>query len=313
MRKIAGLLRAYVTEDFRPGYYGLTAVFLTTAIALNYRYDFEDKVIDSYYGREIRMLWYFLFYAVAYYGTVALDVFTSGKESAAYIRQPRFWLLSLAGLAILGIDGGSYYHRPVAEAVFAPETRIWGYQVFVNLSSLFTILLPCALLYYFHPDRSAGFFGLTARHVSVRTYGGLLLVMAPLIAWASFQPDFLQAYPAYERNAAATVWGVPAGLTALVFELAYGWDFVATELTFRGLLVIGLAYAMGRRAVLPMVVTYAFLHFGKPVGETIGSVFGGYILGVLALRTRNIWGGIAIHLGVAWLMEAAAFIQIGLR
>jgi membrane protease YdiL (CAAX protease family) len=103
--------------------------------------------------------------------------------------------------------------------------------------------------------------------------------------------------------------GVPKWVTVLFFELVYGWDFVATEWIFRGFFVIGMASVMGPRAVLPMVVTYAFLHFGKPLGETIGSVFGGYILGVIALRTGSIWGGIAIHLGVAWLMEIAAFLQ----
>ena len=310
MRKIVGLLRAHFAEDFRPGYYGLTAIFLAVTIGLNYRYDFEDSVIDAYNGREVRMLWYFLLYAVAYFGTVGLDVLTS--RDLSYVRQPRFWLLSLAGLAILGLDGGFYYHRPASEALFAPETRAWGAQVLVNLNSVF-ILLPCALLYQWHPDRTAGFWGLTTRHVELRPYVGLLLVMVPLIGWASFQPDFLRTYPSYERNNVAAIWGLPEVLPALGFELAYGWDFVATELVFRGLLVIGLAYVMGRRAVLPMVVTYAFLHFGKPLGETIGSVFGGYILGVIALRTRNIWGGVAIHLGVAWLMEAAAFAQIGLR
>ena len=315
MGKIFGLLRQFLADDFRPACYALTAGFLAVATALNYHFDFEDSVIDAYNGREIRMLWYFLLYAVAYYGTVGLDVLTARRRAApaTYVREPRFWLLSLAGLAILGIDGGFYYHRAAAEAVFAPETRVWGHQVLVNLNSVWTILLPCALLYAVHPDRSAGMFGLTTHGTDLRPYAALLLLMAPLIAWASFLPAFLAVYPSYKTNDAAAVWGVPAWLTALGFELAYGWDFIATELLFRGLLVIGLAVAMGRRAVLPMVVTYAFLHFGKPLGETIGSVFGGYILGVIALRTRNIWGGVAIHLGVAWLMEIAAFAQIGLR
>lgn len=312
MRKIIRCLREHFREDFHAGWYAVTLVFLVTAIALNYRYDFEDSVIDAYVGREVRMLWYFLFYGLAYYFTVGAYVLTTRDTS--FVRQPRFWVLSLAALAMLGVDGGFYYHRAVADVLFEPATRTYGYQVVVNLNSLLTILLPCALLaVYYHSGRSAGIFGLTRHGVDLRPYAGLLLVMVPLIGWASFQPDFLGNYPAYEQNDAAATWGVPAALTALGFELAYGWDFVATELLFRGLLVIGLASVMGRRAVLPMVVTYAFLHFGKPLGETIGSVFGGYILGAIALYTRNIWGGVAIHLGVAWLMELAAFLQIGLR
>ncbi len=318
MRKIIALLRAYLAEDFQLAPYVATAVFLTLALGLNYRYDFEDSVIDAYIGREIRMVWYFLFYGLAYYGTVALEAATRHRTpdnaDRAYLRNPRFWGLSLAALAILGLDGGFYYQRAATEAWFAPATRVWGYQVLVNLNSVLTILLPCALLYRWHPDHGAGLFGLRAVKISsLRAYAGLLVFMVPLITWASFQPDFLASYPSYERNSAAATWGVSPLLTAAVYELAYGWDFVATELIFRGLLIIGVAYAAGRRALLPMVVTYAFLHFGKPLGEAIGSIFGGYILGVLALRTRSIWGGIAIHLGVAWLMELAAFLQIGLR
>jgi membrane protease YdiL (CAAX protease family) len=137
----------------------------------------------------------------------------------------------------------------------------------------------------------------------------MLLIMAPLIGFASFGSDFQEDYPSYPDTMAHQYLGVPKWVTVLFFELVYGWDFVATEWIFRGFFVIGMASVMGRRAVLPMVVTYAFLHFGKPLGETIGSIFGGYILGVIALRTGSIWGGIAIHLGVAWLMEIAAFLQ----
>jgi hypothetical protein len=44
--------------------------------------------------------------------------------------------------------------------------------------------------------------------------------------------------------------------------------------------------------------------------ETVGSVFGGFALGVLAYKSRNIYGGIIVHLGVAWGMELAAFSQL---
>ena len=65
---------------------------------------------------------------------------------------------------------------------------------------------------------------------------------------------------------------------------------------------------LGEYVVYPMVVAYAILHFGKPLGETIGSIAGGYILGVLAYKTRNIYGGIFIHMGIAFLMEMFALI-----
>ena len=93
------------------------------------------------------------------------------------------------------------------------------------------------------------------------------------------------------------------------YELAYGLDFVTVEFLFRGFMVIGMIGVLGRQAVLPMAVTYCFLHFGKPAGEAISSVFGGYILGVIALETRSIWGGIIVHAGIAWMMEIIAYVQ----
>jgi membrane protease YdiL (CAAX protease family) len=76
---------------------------------------------------------------------------------------------------------------------------------------------------------------------------------------------------------------------------------------FRGFLVIGLSKLLGKNVILPMAATYVVLHFGKPMGETISSVLGGYILGIIALYSRNIWGGVFIHGGIAFLMEVFAF------
>ncbi|MEM9340836.1 MAG: CPBP family intramembrane glutamic endopeptidase, partial [Bacteroidota bacterium] len=83
------------------------------------------------------------------------------------------------------------------------------------------------------------------------------------------------------------------------------------ELIFRGFLIFAFSRTLGSWAVLPMLTTYAFLHFGKPLGETISSIFGGYVLGIIAYNSRNIWGGIFIHLGVAWLMELFGWLQQG--
>jgi hypothetical protein len=78
---------------------------------------------------------------------------------------------------------------------------------------------------------------------------------------------------------------------------------------FRGALVIGMAALMGRKAILPMVAVYCAIHFGKPLGETISSVFGGFILGALAYQTRHIWGGVIVHILIALSMEVLGNIH----
>ena len=138
----------------------------------------------------------------------------------------------------------------------------------------------------------------------------MLLLMVPVIYIATWLPGFLEYYPTYKRAGGfgfAAHYKIPEFVASMIYELFYLTDFLNTELFFRGFLVIGLSKLMGKNVVLPMVATYAVLHFGKPMGETISSVFGGYILGVIALYSRNIWGGVFIHGGIALFMELFAF------
>ena len=98
------------------------------------------------------------------------------------------------------------------------------------------------------------------------------------------------------------------GWYKLLFELSYGSDFFTIELFFRGFLVLAFARWAGRDAILPMALFYCTIHFGKPVGECISSYFGGIILGVVILNTRSLFGGLLVHLGIAWLMELGGYL-----
>ena len=74
-------------------------------------------------------------------------------------------------------------------------------------------------------------------------------------------------------------------------------------------LIFAFLRTLGGYAVLPMIATYAVLHFGKPLTEAVSSVFGGYLLGILSYNTRSVWGGIMIHMGIAWLMELFGYLH----
>jgi membrane protease YdiL (CAAX protease family) len=54
-----------------------------------------------------------------------------------------------------------------------------------------------------------------------------------------------------------------------------------------------------------MVVAYAMIHFEKPLLEALSSIFGGLVLGIISYRTKSIYGGVIIHLGIASTMEIA--------
>ncbi len=76
--------------------------------------------------------------------------------------------------------------------------------------------------------------------------------------------------------------------------------FFTIELFFRGFIILAFIKYGGKNVILPMAVFYCTIHFGKPVAECISSYFGGLILGAIVYNTKSIWGGLIIHLGIAW-------------
>lgn len=305
MKKIISHLKGHVRQDFNGKIYGLTFLFLAACIYFNYQVDFEDSIIDTYTGQPIHLLWKYLFFAFAYFGANSILII-AGKRK--HYNDPQFWIYSLFGLAVIALDTGSPLALWISQEV-PGELTYFVYKVFRNLSNLVTVFLPLLIFYKFYERSADHFYGLGATKVNFKPYFAFLAIMLPLIVWASFQPDFLNTYPSYRANHAYRYLEVPEWFTVGIFEIAYGLDFISVEVLFRGFFVIAMAKIIGKDALLPMVVTYAFLHFGKPLGETIGSIFGGYILGIIALYSNSIWGGIVVHLGVAWLMEVAAFLQ----
>jgi membrane protease YdiL (CAAX protease family) len=138
-----------------------------------------------------------------------------------------------------------------------------------------------------------GFF----RHLVI--YVALFLLVLPLVIIASRTHQFRETYPFY-RNANHSYGDLFA------WEAVYAAQFMALEFFFRGFLLQGLRRAIGGNAVFVMLVPYCMIHFGKPLPETLGAIGAGLILGTLAMRTKSIWGGVLIHLGVAMTMDLLA-------
>ena len=78
-----------------------------------------------------------------------------------------------------------------------------------------------------------------------------------------------------------------------------------------GVLLFGLESRLGINAVFVSVIPYCLIHVHKPVLEAFGSIVAGSVLGVLALRTRSIGGGIFVHVFVALGMDSIALWKSG--
>ncbi|AQG81424.1 CPBP family intramembrane glutamic endopeptidase [Spirosoma montaniterrae] len=300
-------LRTHLQTDFQPDLYGAVAVWLVLLLTVNYYLDLEDSYIDSFQGQPIWPVFYFGLYATCYY--VSVWLWTHFCHRPDIWRNREFWTRSLTALISYSIYSGFYAHSELSRQLWDGQAFVFLYYCLHNLQSLLTIVLPLYLFYRFADPQPSQFYGMAPKRKGLVLYLTLLALMVPLITWASFQPDFLASYPTYHDTSANEFFGVPEWVTTLIYELCYGWDFVPTELLFRGFLVIGMSRVLGSGAILPMIVWYCAIHFGRPVGEAVSSIFGGYLLGVLALSTRSIWGGLLIHIGIAWGMEIAAFLQ----
>lgn len=307
MKKIFNYFVDFHKSYFQVRLYLAVACFIALLLTFNYLLDVEDSYIDRL-PRPRRLVAYFLYNCIAYYG-VLLIVWLIGKEKLQLTRN--FWLKSLIGFMILGLDNTyvSWYSL-VSELVPAP-TVIFYNKLIVNSISVLLIFIPLVLMkYFFDSKESFGIYGFTFSKVDWKPYWLMLLAMIPLIYFATYLPGFSDYYPCYKRAggaAFAEYYNISKYWPVFLFESVYIGDFLFTELFFRGFLVIGMTKLLGKNAVLPMVAAYCMLHFGKPVGEAVSSVFGGYILGIIALYSRNIWGGVFVHGGIAGLMELFAW------
>lgn len=136
----------------------------------------------------------------------------------------------------------------------------------------------------------------------------MLVLMVPLIVLASTQSDFLSSYPRGLKSVDLDLTQLNHLKYFLLYELVYGLDFVNIELFFRGFLILAFLKYAGARAVMPVAMFYVIIHFGKPLGESISSFFGGTLLGIITLYGRSILGGIIVHVGIAYMMEIGALI-----
>jgi membrane protease YdiL (CAAX protease family) len=134
-------------------------------------------------------------------------------------------------------------------------------------------------------------------------YAAMLACVLPLVVLVSFEPHFQSTYPFYRR--------VDTLPRLLAWELSYGFQFVTLELFFRGFLLFFSARVLGPWAIVAMTLPYMMIHFGKPLPECIGSIAAGFVLGLVALRTRSIFAGMFVHIAVAWSMDSLSLWQSG--
>lgn len=305
MKKIWKFLINHIREDFNLKQYAIVLLFLATVLTINYNSDLGYYFLKRPTG-VVKYLCHFLFYSSAYFFTLLL---LFRRKEKTFFSNKQLWLKSVAGLAALSLDSSVPFLHGWINRTWEADLQLWAYKVSINTLGILTVILPLFIVYWALDRNKNHYYGLIPKRFDARPYFYMLLIMLPIMIAASFIPSFQRQYPMYKVSEAHHILNVPEWVTILIYEFVYGFDFVTVEFLFRGFLVIGMIEILGRHAVLAMAVTYCFLHYGKPPGEAISSVFGGYLLGVVAYETKSIWGGVIVHVGIAWMMELIGFAQ----
>lgn len=181
--------------------------------------------------------------------------------------------------------------------------NLLGYLWWGSINLLGFVIVPMLTirLWLKEPLHNYGWqWGDTHKH-----WQGYLLLTSPIICFAiiaSFGNDFSNHYPFYKQ--ANRSW-----FDLLAWETIYIAQFIAIEFFFRGYLVNGLHRKFGSLSIAVMCLPYLMLHFPKLWPESFGAILFGFFLGILALMSRSIWGGVFVHVAIALTMDIAALIQ----
>jgi hypothetical protein len=301
MKEIIGYIRKFAKEVDKTVLI-FSSLFIAVMVGLNYGASLEKRLVNNEVLPYPQLLGRVIMFGICF-GVPYLIL--------AFKKKIKFTAALLCCLAIApclfalkaGIDLDWSISRDHDWNIYWNEILYWP----VRTAGMSLLLFGCWKMF----NRQQDNYGLSAKDLHWKPYWIMLLFMVPLIAIASTQADFLHTYPKLKNILPLPADASPGWWYKLLYELAYGSDFFSIELFFRGFLVIGFAKWVGKDAIIPMACFYCSIHFGKPLGECISSYFGGLLLGIVSYHTRSIYGGLMVHLGIAWLMEVGAVLGRG--
>jgi hypothetical protein len=296
MKKIAGYLIDYFLNVDKK-IFVLSSLFIAGAIYINYHFKLEKIIVRLPFWQKYGA-WFLIFF-IAFTFPYLLSFLFRKKIK----KDPKFFLLLFIAPALFAwkLSATIQFNFYADEA----KNKYWNHIAYWPIKLL--IIAGCLWIIWKLFEKTQPFYGFNLKNFKQGPYLIMLLIMAPLVAAASTQKDFLSMYPKL-KNVQFFLYGENKGWYKLLYELSYGSDFLSIELFFRGFLILAFVKWAGKEAILPMALFYCTIHFGKPLGECISSYFGGIILGVVTYNTQTIFGGLMVHLGIAWMMELGGYL-----
>ncbi len=299
MNSIIQYIKTYFLQLEKKVFLPVTAL-TAILIFINYHYSLDDVIRNNSF--PVKLLSWYTVFAIAF--TLPYFIYRVAARRRYGNARSFFLLLALAPALFalkLTLD------IPVRLSSSEGWNNYWNHILYWPL----LVLITGGLLWLTWRKFDKGvqpFYGIRTKNMNWSPYLWMLLIMVPLIAAASTQPDFLEVYPKLQSIKGFSTDNRIGPWHQLLFELSYGSDFITIELFFRGFLILAFMKWAGRDAILPMACFYCTIHFGKPLAECISSYFGGMLLGIVVYNTRSIFGGLIVHLGIAWMMELGGYL-----
>jgi hypothetical protein len=280
-------------------------LFLCICILIFYQTGLHPWLNNPVHPDFIKFLFYFISYSFAYY---FISFLYSYLHKNPRILTKTFYARSFTIIILLTFIKSSTIHAELVNRLVPVSYPYFLNRLLWLLKYPFAILLLLTGLYIFIGDCTR-ITGLRARNVNFKPFFLALMILIPFIFAVSYLPEFIHYYPKYRPPGNILSSGYSEILFSIPYEFSYGINLFSIEIIFRGLFVLLFIRYLGKGSVYPMVGVYCLFHLGKPPLECISSIFGGYILGVIALYSRSVLGGSMIHIGIAWSMELCAWLQ----
>ncbi|MBC7423766.1 MAG: CPBP family intramembrane metalloprotease [Ferruginibacter sp.] len=281
------------------------ATMLGCLIYLNYWQHVEKKYVAAATTKLGRFIGYYLLYLIPFAGAFFLQLLF--YKDCSYYKNGWFWAILVLAPAFFAFRINFNWQQGWIKDHYTGVAQAFYLQSINWIVRVFILLIPVFIIWVLKDKGTQPFYG-SVPLASVTPYLWMLLIMLPLIALASTQADFLKVYPkaAFINKIPTHSW--QDGWRYMAYELCYGFDFISIEFFFRGFLILSLVRICGMHCIVPAACFYCAIHLGKPMGEAISSFFGGTFLGIVVYNTGSIWGGLIVHLGIAWMMEIGGWL-----
>ncbi len=303
MNSIFKYIADFYRTTFHWMYFGIVCLMVGALIYLNY-WHFLELRFTSFGNSNIHN---FLGYYFLYFTPFAIAFFLQFLfyKNCGFFKNAWFWVILILSPAFFSLRVNFNYQEAIIAQIWEGDLQLFWLRSLNWVIRVIVVLLPVAMIWLIKDKSNQPFYG-TKKLKNIKPYLVMILMMVPLIALASTQKDFLQIYP---KAKFLTQLELPSKFVYyVIYEVCYGFDFVSIEFFFRGFLILSLIKICGPQCIIPVACFYCTIHFGKPLGEAISSFWGGLLLGIISYNTRSIWGGLLIHLGIAWLMEMGGWV-----